>query len=505
MVVKTVKQSVFPALVFIASVLIISNSYADPDVISLFPLQNYDQKISNWIKPSDVNYDKRLLSPELQQKRLAIFYDHYYGVLSPWDADQVNQLVGQPYPNDLQSSEQSLISYYSNGGKPTSETGYGENYQPHTQAWIDAITANINLSQLTGLHYQSSNRGIVVDNLHARALPTDDVHFYHYKQAGQGYPFDNLQMSALWVGTPVYIISQTQDHAWMLVMTPDYIGWVKSSGIARVDNKFVNTWSSAAKNKLAAITHTQTSILDKQGNFLVQAYVGAVFPAQDDYTAMHLLIPVADLDRNAVIKHAIIANDNAAIMPLPATPHNFATIMQTLIGRPYGWGSMYFYNDCSAELKSMLTPFGIWLPRHSSDQTSAGKIVDLTAQPKEKRLEYLMQNGLPYLTLIYLGGHVVLYIGNYPDPANASHPIAMTYQDLWGLSPNPANRRSIVGQSVLFPMLLQYPEDTSLVSLADKKYFQVSYLNQFPASDSVENKNVNIKSLTYPDSKQDDR
>lgn len=29
---------------------------------------------------------------------------------------------------------------------------------------------------------------------------------------------------------------------------------------------------------------------------------------------------------------------------------------------------MYFYNDCTAELKNLFTPFGIWLPRNSGAQ-----------------------------------------------------------------------------------------------------------------------------------------
>ena len=32
------------------------------------------------------------------------------------------------------------------------------------------------------------------------------------------------------------------------------------------------------------------------------------------------------------------------------------------MGCPYGWGGMYFYNNCSAELKSLFTPFGFGYP-----------------------------------------------------------------------------------------------------------------------------------------------
>ena len=129
----------------------------------------------------------------------------------------------------------------------------------------------------------------------------------------------------------------------------------------------------------------------------------------------------------------------------------------------------------------MLTPFGIRLPRHSSDQIYAGKVIDLSGSSAEQRLSFLIQNGHRFLTLIYIGGHVMMYVGNFPNPADNDHAtMAMTYQDMWGLSPAPAVRRAVVGKSVLFPLLLSYPEDSSLVSLAGKKYFQLAYLDEMP-------------------------
>lgn len=485
-------------LILIASsVFALPISYAGQELVNVFPLNNYDQTLSTWIKSSDPDYDKSLLSADMQQKRLDMFYDHYFGSLSPWNADYINQILRQSPPNDLKTIEQSLITHFSNEGKSDNQIGYGENFRPYAKDWIEVITNNINISQFDGLTYQISNRGIVIDNLHARALPTDDVHFYNYKLAGEGYPFDNLQISALWTGTPVYIAGETRDHAWMLVITPDYIGWAKSSGIARTDNVFVTKWVKAAKSKLAAITHTQTGLVDEKGKFLLLAYVGSVFPGSSDST---LMVPVADAERNAVIKHAVISSENAAFMPIAATPHNFSNIMGTMIARPYGWGSMYFYNDCSAELKSLLTPFGMWLPRHSSDQVTVGKMTDMTSASQDKRLSYLMENGQPFSTIVYIGGHVVMYIGNYPNPNKSDSLMAMTYQNIWGLSPNPAVRRAVIGKSVLFPMLLQYPEDTSLASLAGKKYFQVSDLNQLPNSSFlIKGKAIDLKSLMYPE------
>jgi cell wall-associated NlpC family hydrolase len=477
--------------------LVFSICHADQETLSLFPLNNYDQTIETWLKPTSPNDDKPLIDTDFQQKRQAEFYNHYFGNASPWSAEYLNKILHAPAPDDLKSIELDILQHFNNQDKPADQIGYGENFHPYYKAWIDTLTDNIDIAQFSNMIYQPRHRGIAIDNLHARVLPTDDVHFYSYKSAGQGYPFDNLQMSALWVGTPVYILTETHDRAWLLVVTPEYIGWVKSNGIAHVDNQFIMEWKSKAKQNLAAITKTKSSIVDEKGTFRFSAYVGSVFPMSENY----LLIPVMNTAGYAEIHHARILLDEAVKMPQTATPHHFRELLTTLIGRPYGWGNMYFYNDCSAELKSLLTPFGIWLPRNSADQVHAGKIVDMTAAPAEQRLDYLVKNGHKLLTLVYIGGHIVMYVGQYPNPSSKEHePMALTYQNIWGLSPIPATRRAVIGGAVLFPMLLKYQEDASLNSLANKKYFQLSYLDELPTN-LLAPGTINLRSLMmYPGS-----
>lgn len=489
-------SAILSIMITLVIMVIISCAYASQDTIGLFPLEHYDQTISTWINPSDPGYDKPLLSERMQQDRMTIFYDHYFGEFSPWSESYINTLFQLTPPDDLTSVEIKALTRYSNDNQPAEKIGYGENFRPHTAAWIADIQDNINLSAWNTLSYQKENRGIAVDNLHARALPTNDVHFYSYQLPGQGYPFDNLQISSLWAGTPVYILAESKDHAWLLVATSDYIAWVESKGIARVNDAFISTWQTAAKNNLAAITHTHLAIVDKNNHFLFDGYVGAVFPATPNGDQLQLMVPAMNENHDATIKYALVSNNNATMMPLSATPHHISTVMSTLIGRPYGWGGSYFYNDCSSELKSLFTPFGIWLPRHSSYQVTVGHMVDMTNATPEKRLAYLIDHGKPLLTLVYIGSHIVLYVGTFPDPNNPDAKIAMTYQNVWGLSPSSGDRRAVIGQSLLFPMLLEYPEDKSLVSLANRQFFQISFLDQLPdPKAAAETQRINLKSM----------
>lgn len=91
-------------------------------------------------------------------------------------------------------------------------------------------------------------------------------------------------------------------------------------------------------------------------------------------------------------------------------------------------------------------PFGIFLPRHSSAQVeAAGRVVDLSHKSPQMRIDYLTRYGKPFTTLVYIPWHIMLYIGNTTMNGQV---VPMTYQNIWGLRPNHANSRSIIGEAV---------------------------------------------------------
>jgi cell wall-associated NlpC family hydrolase len=500
------------------------------ELISLFPMKSYSQEISNWLKPSDSDYDKPLIGKDQQTKRLTDFYNHYFAgspkSTSPWDVAYVSKILTMTGSDSLFALENKLIAKFTNPqfgmsdkssvdrhdvGRSndiistnnrsictnTASIGYSHNFLPYGQAWIDNIAKNMDISRLSKIKYDKKNLAIAINNTHARALPTQDVYFYSHQLAGEGYPFDNLQQSALWVGTPMYIVMDTVDHAWSLVITPDFIDWVKSEDIAKVDNKFISTWQSAAKNKMIAIVN-ETSISDKEGNYKFNTYVGTIFPAK---STTEILIPVADAKKNATIQTAIVSITNSVVMPYQLTPHNLANVMENLIGRPYGWGNMNFYNDCSAELKALYAPFAIYLPRNTSEQIKAGKMTDLSDKSSLERESILIKDGRKLVTLVRIPGHILMYLGAYSHFALGSKlkdKVAISYQNIWGLRPLDNSYRAIIGKSVIFPLLESYPENHELVSFYDKDtrgIFQLIYLDEMP---TIPNHAIDLKSMIFP-------
>jgi len=497
-----------------------------------FSLANYDQQISDWINPdvAAAFYDKPLLSENIQKIRMALFYSHYFGASSPWDVNYIKQIFSASTKN-LQTIEQEILYNFSNyvyeydpqtktyinkGLKPEERQGRNTcSEQAYSDNWIKKLTEAVNFPQFAGQSYQPLLRGIAIDNLNARLLPTDDAYFLKCTLPGEGPPFDYLQMSAIWAGTPVYILGEAKfrDRTWYLIASPDFIAWVHSNGIAKVSNKFVKDWQDAAYQGFVAINSPinskQLLIMDQDtGKLGFLGYLGAVFPLASATTSgINVLIPSVDVNQQAQIHHAFLSHQDAVLMPLTATPRHFSEVISHLIGRPYGWGNIGFNNDCSAELKSLYAPFGIWLPRHSSEQMTVGKMLDLSPQSPDGRLNAITGNGHSFMTIVYITGHVFMYLGNYANPYGSAHTLMpLIYQNRWGMRRKTgSDMRAVIGKAVLFPLLKTYPEDQNLISALEDKYFKVTYLDELPA-DSLSQlgianvKAIDLNSLMLPES-----
>lgn len=128
----------------------------------------------------------------------------------------------------------------------------GENFRLYTSRWKEEVRGNTD-TQIDNI-YHASRRGIMVRESLVRALPTDDPLFNDPRQAGEGYPFDNLQMSSLRPGTPVYTLTKSKDQRWQYVVSPAVTGWVHSEDIASTDQKFITQWVLLAHKQLGHLS-----------------------------------------------------------------------------------------------------------------------------------------------------------------------------------------------------------------------------------------------------------
>jgi hypothetical protein len=159
-----------------------------------------------------------------------------------------------------------------------------------------------------------------------------------------------------------------------------------------------------------------------------------------------VLVASAGEGGKAETRSSRIPREVAALFPLEFKKEKIALIGNQLLNQPYGWGEIYDLRDCSAMLRDFYLPFGIWLPRTSADQiASVSERLQLASlAPPEKR-ELIRKNALPFLSLLYKPGHIMLYVGLDSEGR------PLVFHDAWSIRVKNSNgeRTKIIGTAVI--------------------------------------------------------
>lgn len=399
-----------------------------------------DQKINaslshvnqNAIHYAELPASNYTLSASYQKQLSKQFLRRYF---SPWHKNDLYHLY-EP-AEEILKEQKSLAKMYLHC------PGWGANLRPNSQTWIKTIVNNMDLT-----HFPNDNQpAIMVTGAEVRQLPTADPSYDTPDQPGFSYPFDELQESYLAINTPVRILQKSLDGVWVLIATPSYAGWVPQTSVAIVDKKFIQSWES--QNFVTAnIDHAP--IQDSHHQTLAQTRMGVLYPVEKD-KQQQLLISMAF--KNLKNSEAIILKGQASskvLLPFPApfTPVAFAELANAVMGNPYGWGGYHGYRDCSATQQDLFAAFGIWLPRSSTEQGKMGEYISLKNMKKQQKLDLLRQQGIPFLTLVHLSGHIMLYIGDDQGTLYVFH-------SPWGLKTSRWFRpdgRIVIGRAVITPL-----------------------------------------------------
>jgi len=380
-----------------AAVIFLSGCFASPDVIG--DVRDLPQDHFSYIDPATAT--QALVHPQQQA-----LMDEYQDIMHflPWEQE------------GPQTSAQEVEKLFA---KFAADPGYGENARRRTREQIDKLRTNADL----GGYPNRRLRGITVRNADVRLLPT---HRPHYSSPRQGYPFDNLQESTIGPNTPIYIAHLTKDGTWAFAESSFAAGWVRIADIAYVDRSFMRRWQSglygvAVKDKIPAVT--------PQGQTLFKIPLGSIFPLDPSSQGggIRILTAVANEDRRAVIRVVPVSGGTVVPKPLPLTPRHVAAISNELVNEPYGWGGLFANRDCSAMIRDIFAPFGIWLPRNSADQArEGGAFVDLERFSPEEKEAIILRHGRPYSTLLWRKGHIMLYIGSREGKP-------LVFHNIWGI------------------------------------------------------------------------
>ena len=314
--------------------------------------------------------------------------------------------------------------------------GYAENLLPWTQSDWDAMRQNSLPETYPSLFLPA----ISVRITSLRAVPTHRPRFVHPEQAGQGYPFDMFQYASLPPGMPLLVLHASQDKAWVFVENALVGGWLPAEDVAYADTAFIQAWQTTP---LQAALKDNSTLYSGQGVYWGKANIGTLLPLAGTGTEQGLKLPYRQPDGTAAYLVST-GLEGWQAFPLKLTPEALAGLGNHMLGQAYGWGGMYANRDCSAMLRDLFVPFGIWLPRNSAAQAKAWTFTDLSALSVPEREQHIQQHGKAFATLLWLPGHIALYLGVHDGKAVMLH-------DVWGLRTVQDGRegRHILGRVVI--------------------------------------------------------
>jgi hypothetical protein len=308
-------------------------------------------------------------------------------------------------------------------------TRYGKRL---SKKWFKYQIKNSNFKQ-----YQSLLKpAITLRHTDLKIYPTKQDFYYNPKRTGEGFPFDYNQNSSININTPLFVSHYSKDKKWVYIRCSYAYGWLPVSDIAFVDYKFKKHFMN---NNYAVSIRDNLFIKDKKFKTIVK--LGTIFPI-DSKSKKYIIASknkkgYADIKLLKTVKKWIVAKK-----PIAFTPANVALISKQLVGEPYGWGGKMQARDCSSLTKDFFAPFGIFLRRNSKEQSHDGKrVTKIRWLSSKKKKAMILKKAKPFRSLLYVGGHVTLYLGE-----QKGEPIIM--HNYWGSRLNNRKKR-IFGRAII--------------------------------------------------------
>ncbi|MBW6487616.1 SH3 domain-containing C40 family peptidase [Sulfurimonas sp.] len=376
--------------------------------------------------PQDAAYFTKNISNNSQlydiQKR---FEEHHFSI---WNIEKPREdLKAVKWPFDVYTVGKS----------------YGENLQLLEQPFFEKMLFNANFDEYATVN----ERGVTLKESSVRSFPTIRPLLRDPSVAGEGFPFDYLQNSALHANSPIFISHYSKDREWAYIFSNFASGWIKTSEFVVLENEHVRAWQKAWQ---VAIVKENEPIYDVEGTFLFKSKIGMIFALiSEDEEAYTVLAISSYKNSKPLFLRSKISKDIATKEIMKLNDVNLTAVINEVSKTNYGWGGMYEQRDCSSMLRDMFAPFGIWLPRNSNQQSKIGKVISLERLSNSEKIKVIKEKAVPFETLLYKKGHIVLYVGTYDDEI-------IVFHNTWGIKTKKdgVEGRVIIGKPIFSTLKL---------------------------------------------------
>lgn len=314
---------------------------------------------------------------------------------------------------------------------------YGENLLPIKQSFFDAMYELSNFDNYLNL----SQKALTLNYTNIRALPTNRPLLRDPSLAGEGFPFDYLQNSSINPNVPIFVSHYSKDKQWVFAFSSFTYGWIESKNVVFINDSYAQKWQDA---KQVYITKEGVPLYTESNKALFNTRIGMLFALAGESEKEYSVLTISTLKNNEAMFHtSIISKEFASLSPLALNSENINTVLNEIAKTNYGWGGVYEQRDCSSTLMDLYAPFGVSLPRNSSKQAKVGEHIDLSTLNNLEKEKVIKEKAIPFETLLYKNGHIVLYVGTHNNEI-------IVFHNTWGIKTKTDEKegRFIIGKTI---------------------------------------------------------
>lgn len=214
--------------------------------------------------------------------------------------------------------------------------------------------------------------------------------------------FDRNRCASLHPGEVVRVLRRSPDGAWLYAHAGHTTGWLHTPTLTPALP--VDHLRPLLSGPLLRPTDDQ---LRTEGGRRLR--LGTKVPVVGhDGDVRRVLVPTAE----GLVEDSVRASGRATEGVLPLTRRNLWSLVLAEQDTPYGWGGRAGNRDCSRLLRDVLSSFGLEMARHSGVQAKLGTDrIDVSAMDEAHKLAELRTQAERGAVLLYMPGHIMLYLG----------------------------------------------------------------------------------------------
>ncbi|WP_078085682.1 SH3 domain-containing protein [Microbulbifer mangrovi] len=275
--------------------------------------------------------------------------------------------------------------------------------------------------------------GVVVERASMRSYPTDTRVVKH----PQDYDLDRFQETGVFPGQRLAILHESADGQWLFAVNYHYAAWLPKRAVAVGERSKINQWYQSSPRLTVTGSQVKTNynpvdprtsevVLDMGVSLplMSAADVGHNVNGQNPQASYIVALPVRDTEGRLEFEPTLIGRGQD-VSPglLEYRPSLVLEQAFKFLGERYGWGHDYNGRDCTGFVGEVYKSFGILMPRNSGQQGKSDFAPTKRFAPEDHAARAEALAALRVGDLIYIPGHVMMYIGEVEGEPYVIHDV----------------------------------------------------------------------------------